>query len=58
MKIISVRFLNLNSINGEHIINFDQAPFNESGLFAITGPTGSGKTTLRPSDWSQYLYCR
>lgn len=46
MKIISVRFLNLNSINGEHIINFDQAPFNESGLFAITGPTGSGKTTL------------
>lgn len=46
MKIISVRFLNLNSINGEHIINFDQAPFIESGLFAITGPTGSGKTTL------------
>lgn len=46
MKIISVRFLNLNSINGEHIINFDEAPFTESGLFAITGPTGSGKTTL------------
>lgn len=46
MKIISLKFSNLNSIYGEHEINFDRPPFTESGLFAITGPTGSGKTTL------------
>ncbi|MCX2481412.1 AAA family ATPase [Pedobacter sp. MC2016-15] len=46
MKIISIRFLNLNSLKGLHEIRFDQAPFTESGIFAITGPTGAGKTTL------------
>lgn len=46
MKILSVKFLNLNSLKGEHKIRFDEAPFTESGLFAITGPTGSGKTTI------------
>lgn len=46
MKILAVHFLNLNSLKGEHTIRFDQAPFTESGLFAITGPTGSGKTTI------------
>ena len=46
MKILSIRFLNLNSLKGEHIIRFDEAPFTESGLFAITGPTGAGKTTI------------
>lgn len=46
MKIISIKFLNLNSLKGEHEIRFDQPPFTESGLFAITGPTGAGKTTL------------
>ena len=46
MKILSVRFLNLNSLKGEHQIRFDQSPFTESGLFAITGPTGAGKTTI------------
>lgn len=46
MKIVSIKFLNLNSLKGEHEIRFDQPPFTESGLFAITGPTGAGKTTI------------
>ncbi|WP_210486201.1 AAA family ATPase [Rufibacter aurantiacus] len=46
MKITSVRFLNLNSLQGEHLIRFNEAPLSESGLFAITGPTGAGKTTI------------
>ncbi|ALI99841.1 AAA family ATPase [Rufibacter tibetensis] len=46
MKITSVRFLNLNSLQGEHLIRFDEPPLSESGLFAITGPTGAGKTTI------------
>lgn len=46
MKILSVRFLNLNSLKGEHHIEFNKSPFLESGLFAITGPTGAGKTTI------------
>ena len=46
MKIISIKFLNLNSLKGEHEIRFDRPPFTESGIFAITGPTGAGKTTL------------
>lgn len=46
MKILSVKFLNLNSLKGEHSIRFDQSPFIESGLFGITGPTGAGKTTI------------
>jgi len=46
MKIISVRFQHLNSLRGIHEVRFDQPPFSDSGLFAITGPTGSGKTTI------------
>lgn len=46
MKILSVKFQNLNSLKGEHQIHFDQSPLDESGLFLITGPTGSGKTTI------------
>ncbi|MBA9076232.1 AAA family ATPase [Rufibacter quisquiliarum] len=46
MKITSVRFCNLNSLQGEHCIPFNQPPLSESGLFAITGPTGAGKTTI------------
>lgn len=46
MKILSVKFLNLNSLKGLHEIRFDEAPFNENGLFAITGKTGAGKTTI------------
>ncbi len=46
MKILSLRFKNLNSLKGEWKIDFTQAPFNDNGLFAITGSTGAGKTTL------------
>ena len=46
MKILSVKFLNINSLKGEHEIRFDETPFSECGLFAITGPTGAGKTTI------------
>ncbi|MCC9166918.1 AAA family ATPase [Pontibacter harenae] len=46
MKILSVRFQNLNSLKGEHEIRFDQSPLAEAGLFAITGQTGAGKTTI------------
>jgi exonuclease SbcC len=46
MKILSIHFLNLNSLRGKHLIRFDESPLNESGLFAITGPTGAGKTTI------------
>lgn len=46
MKILSLRFKNLNSLKGEWKIDFTASPFDDSGLFAITGPTGAGKTTI------------
>ena len=46
MKIISLRFANLNSLPGPYHIRFDAAPLADTGLFAITGPTGAGKSTL------------
>jgi DNA repair protein SbcC/Rad50 len=46
MKILSVRFKNLNSLAGEWEINLQDPAFTSSGIFAITGPTGSGKTTI------------
>ena len=46
MKILSLRFENINALKGSWKIDFTQAPFDSSGLFAITGPTGAGKTTI------------
>jgi exonuclease SbcC len=46
MKINSLRFKNINSLQGQWKIDFTQTPFSENGLFAITGPTGAGKTTI------------
>ena len=46
MKILRVRFCNLNSLRGEHEVNFGHSPLADAGLFAITGPTGAGKTTI------------
>ena len=46
MKILSVRLQNLNSLRGEWLIDFRLPPFSHSTLFAITGPTGAGKTTI------------
>ena len=46
MRILSLRFENINSLKGQWKIDFRQSPFDNSGLFAITGPTGAGKTTI------------
>lgn len=49
MKINSLRFKNINSLQGEWKIDFSQPPFIDNGLFAITGATGAGKTTILDS---------
>jgi len=46
MKILKVSIKNLNSLKGSHEIDFTKEPFVSAGLFAITGATGSGKTTI------------
>jgi len=46
MKITRIYLKNLNSLRGEFTINLEQEPFSSSGIFAITGPTGAGKTTI------------
>ncbi len=48
MKILRVRFNNLNSLCGEqpHEVDFENGPLQGVSLFAITGPTGAGKSTF------------
>ena len=46
MKILTVRFKNINTLKGEWDLYFNRPPLREAGLFAITGPNGSGKTTI------------
>ncbi|HBV20208.1 MAG TPA: chromosome segregation protein SMC, partial [Nitrosomonas sp.] len=46
MRILHVRFQNLNSLIGEWAIDFTHPAFISDGIFAITGPTGAGKTTI------------
>lgn len=46
MRILSLRFENINSLKGQWFIDFTAEPFDSNGLFAITGPTGAGKTTI------------
>ena len=46
MRILRVRLQNLNSLVGEWEIDFTHAAFTADGIFAITGPTGAGKTTV------------
>ena len=46
VKIRQLRFKNMNALKGEWCIDFTQPPFVNHGLFAITGPTGAGKTSL------------
>lgn len=46
MKITRIYLKNLNSLRGEFTINLEQEPFLNAGIFAITGPTGAGKSTI------------
>jgi len=46
MKIIELRLQNLNSIYGDWFIDFTAPDYVTNGIFAITGPTGAGKSTI------------
>ena len=46
MRILQIRFKNLNSLVGEWEIDLTHPAFISDGIFAITGPTGAGKTTI------------
>ena len=46
MKILELRFKNLNSLYGEWVIDFADPEYVSNGIFALTGPTGAGKSTI------------
>ncbi|NEV64312.1 AAA family ATPase [Thiorhodococcus minor] len=46
MRIEQLRFKNLNSLVGEWTLDLGHPAFVADGIFAITGPTGAGKTTI------------
>lgn len=46
MKILAIHFKNINSLEGETRINFTQPPISDTGVFAITGANGSGKSSV------------
>ena len=46
MKILAIRGKNLASLAGEFEVDFTVEPLKNAGIFAITGSTGSGKSTL------------
>src|SRR5699024_3229948 len=46
MKILHLRFKNLNALMGEWRIDFTHSAYKTNGIFAITGPTGAGKSTI------------
>ena len=46
MRILAIRGKNLASIEGEFEIDFRKEPLCSAGIFAITGPTGAGKSTI------------
>ncbi len=46
MRILKIRFKNLNSLVGEWEIDLTHPAFVSDGIFAIIGPTGSGKSTI------------
>jgi len=46
MKILNLKFKNINSLAGEQKIDFTKPEFTDSGLFAITGKTGAGKSSI------------
>ena len=46
MKILVIRGKNLASLEEEFVIDFTQEPLLSSGLYAIVGATGAGKSTI------------
>lgn len=46
MKILAIRGKNLASLEGEFEIDFTSDPLKSAGIFAITGSTGAGKSTI------------
>ncbi|RXK87038.1 AAA family ATPase [Filimonas effusa] len=46
MRILGIRIKNLASLDGFTEINFTREPLSSAGIFAITGPTGAGKSTI------------
>lgn len=46
MKILAIHIKNLASLEGAYTIDFTQEPLSSAGIFAITGPTGAGKSTI------------
>ena len=46
MKILAITLKNLNSLRGTWNINLEHNAYTSSGIFAVTGPTGAGKTTI------------
>ncbi|MCW3466639.1 AAA family ATPase [Chitinophaga nivalis] len=46
MKILSIRINNLASLDNVTEIDFTREPLSSAGIFAITGPTGAGKSTI------------
>ncbi|MCB1852668.1 MAG: AAA family ATPase [Gammaproteobacteria bacterium] len=46
MRILQIRFRNLNSLVGEWLVDLTHPAFISDGIFAITGPTGAGKSTI------------
>ena len=46
MKIIKVEFSNINSLVGNFSIDFTELSKPASGIFSISGPTGSGKSSI------------
>ena len=46
MRILTLRFKNLNSLTGEWSIDFTHPAYQDTGIFAITGATGAGKSTI------------
>ena len=47
MRVLAIRGRNLASLEGEFSIDFTEEPLAAAGIFAISGPTGAGKSTLR-----------
>lgn len=46
MRILAIRLNNLASLGGRHALDFEAPPLAHAGLYAITGPTGAGKSVL------------